>query len=92
MGFRKVEDCQKGDMCSFEILVERSSTKNHRVDTLWKRENDKFQIALYDRRNIRTLRKYSPDQISARQAYEDFCEEYECLPYPEADSYYMRKE
>ena len=91
MGFRKIEDCQKGDMCSFEILVERSSIKNNKVITLWKREDDKFQISLYDGRSLRTLRKYSPDELNARQAYEDLCDDYECLPYPEADSYYRRK-
>lgn len=91
MAYREIEECQKGDICSFEILAERSSTENNNVITLWKREDDWFQITLYNGKGLKKLRKYSPDEANARQAYEDFCEQYECLPYPEADDYYRRK-
>lgn len=93
MAFRPIEECDKGDICSFEICVERSSTKSRITVQMWKREDDKFQVACYDKGDDTFFdkRKYAPDEANSREAYEKSCEKYECLPYPETAAYYKRK-
>ena len=78
MGFNRGVGSTKGDMWSpIEILVERSSTNNRVTVTMWKRHDDKFQVA--------------KKQVG-QQKYEDCCDKPEngCSPYPEAKDYYGR--
>lgn len=95
MGFKRLEECDKGDIASIEICVERSSTNGKKETiSLWKREDDKFQVALYDGGKFRVLRydrgdgskydgKFQPyDGAGAWVKYEEGCDRYGCSPYP----------
>lgn len=90
MGYRKIEECNKGDICSFEICVERSSTKRGITVRMWKREDDKFQVECYDKNKIGNdrffdKRRYTLGETKAREAYVERCDKYGCLPYPEPE-------
>lgn len=88
MGFRKIEECEKGDICSFEICVERSLPNKDGVTiTLWKREDDRFQVS----KGLEKLRRYEIGEAEARKVYENYCDDNGYLPYPQAKEYFERK-
>ena len=107
MGVRKLEDCKKGDIektsfkpdiPKFEILVERSSHNRDDVRvTLWKKEDDKFQVSLLpcgENNKIIPYREYKQEDKGEAlpwALYEGCCDVYGCSPYPEAEAYYKRK-
>ena len=97
MGFRKPEKCGKGDISVCEILIERSSPKDGATISLWKKQDDEFEVASYDEKkrgkkwhNVYPHKKYE-NEAEAREWYENYCCDNGYLPYPEAEAYYRRK-
>jgi len=89
MKFPKIEECNKGDITSIEICVERSSAKNDVWITMWKNEYEHFQVTLIDktkrgRERYKILREYpkhEDDEAKARSEYVKACDANGCLPY-----------
>lgn len=112
MGIKPMDECKKGDIeldsfkpgakpetSKLEIIVEQSSNKDGVTITLWKKEDDKFQIGLCnDKETIPEnrwpklvyYRDYKKDDLPWA-LYEACCDVYGCLPYPEAEAYNKRK-
>ena len=87
MGFPKIEECYKGDICTIEICVERSSAKDSVWITMWKNQFKHFQVALIDDKKqggdkYKTIQRYRADETKARKEYEKACKEHGCEPYP----------
>ena len=99
MGIREGKECKKGDVAEdvlhYEILVERSSTKNGVTVTIWKHEDDTFEVAHNDGIKWTSIDLPSGRRIKneaeAREGYENYCYDNGYLPYPEAEAYYRRK-
>jgi len=103
MGIKPLDKCNKGDIekssfkpeiPEFEVLVERSSTNDAVTVTLWKKQDDKFQVGYFRAgEKPRALRGYNElkDENKAWKAYEECCDGLGCSPYPKAQAYYKRK-
>lgn len=87
MKFPKIEECYKGDICTIEICIERSSAKDRVWITMWKNQFEHFQVALIDdkkqgRDKCETIQGFIADEKKARSEYEKACGELGLLPYP----------
>lgn len=88
MKFPKIEECYKGDICTIEICIERSSAKDSVWVTMWKNEHERFQVSLIDdnkqgRDKYQAIQGFIADEKKARSEYEKACKERSLLPYPE---------
>ncbi len=87
MKFPKIEECNKGDITSIEICVERSSTNDDVWITMWKNEYEHFQVTRIDDKKqgedkYQLIQRFTPDQTKVRLKYEEACKGLGLLPYP----------
>lgn len=87
MTFPKIEECYKGDICTIEICVERSSAKDSVWITMWKNQFEHFHVALIDDKKqgagkYQTIQRFIADEKKARSKYEEACKGLGLLPYP----------
>jgi len=89
MSLKPPEECNKGDIWSFEICAERSSPNKDGVTfVLWKNQDDKFKVERYDGVKWIGIGRRTENEAEARKLYEMLCDKSGCSPYPEAAAYY----
>lgn len=106
MCVRDAWECEKGDISrqglECAIVVERSSLNSKQITyTMWKRGRGlergfKREFGVWrcfkgDRKmQWEEILKWTDDEAEARKAYEKYCRENQCSPYPEAEDYFKR--